>query len=746
MSEPARILVVDDDAGTRETLRDVLQAKGYAVDAASRGAEGLERLRTHPFDAAIVDIKLPDISGLELLQALRTQAADIEVIFITGYASLPTAIEAINGEAFAYLVKPFEMDHLLATLHKALNTQRLARALRESEERYRLIAENIQDAVFLVDRESRLVFGNRRGEEISGYTEAEFVGRPITDLLTPEGARQASERLAAADSGRDPVPFFETQLVRKDGSLVWVEANMTTVVRHGQIVGRLGVVRDISARKRAEEQMRLRTTALEAAANAVVITDREGRILWVNPAFTDLSGYTLAEAAGQTPRILKSGQHDAAFYRDLWETILAGRTWRGEIVNRHKDGSLCTEEQVLTSVRDERGEITHFVAIKQDVSERKRMQAQLIQSEKLAAMGQLLAGVAHELNNPLSVVTGHAAILKSTGDPGVAGRAQKMADAAERCARIVRNFLALARQRPPERGRVALDQVVHEAVELLAYPLRVDSVEVALELARNLPALWADAHQLHQVVVNLVSNAHHAVREATAPRRIALTTRREAGGRRVVLEVADSGRGIPREIQARLFEPFFTTKPPGQGTGLGLALCKGIVEAHGGSIEAASPPGSGAVFRVELPVESAPVAAAAARAAAASPPVRGQRILVVDDEVEIAALLSEMLAADGHRVETAANGVEALEKLGAGGHDLVISDLRMPELDGPGLYLEVARRHPELLRRMVFVTGDTLGPESLEFLHRTNVPTLGKPFDLDDIRRVVQQVLGAVQF
>ncbi|MBI2158648.1 MAG: response regulator [Candidatus Rokubacteria bacterium] len=316
-----------------------------------------------------------------------------------------------------------------------------------------------------------------------------------------------------------------------------------------------------------------------------------------------------------------------------------------------------------------------------------------------------------------------------------------MADAAERCARIVRNFLALARQRPPERGRVALDQVVHEAVELLAYPLRVDSVEVALELARNLPALWADAHQLHQVVVNLVSNAHHAVREATSPRRITLTTRQEAGGGSVVLEVADSGRGIPREIQARLFEPFFTTKPPGQGTGLGLALCKGIVEAHGGSIEAASPPGSGAVFRVELPVENAPVAAAAARAAAASPPVRGQRILVVDDEAEIAALLSEMLAADGHRVEIAANGVEALEKLGAGGHDLVISDLRMPELDGPGLYLEVTRRHPALLRRMVFVTGDTLGPESLEFLHRTNVPTLGKPFDLDDIRRVVQQVL-----
>jgi two-component system NtrC family sensor kinase len=740
VSAAARILVVDDDAGTRETVRDVLEATGYSVETAARGAEGLDRVRRRPFDAAIVDIKLPDISGPEILQSLRAACSDIETIFITAYASLPTALQAINGSAFAYLLKPFEMDHLLATLKKALHSQRLARALHESEERYRLIAENIRDAIFLVDMDGRLVFSNRRGEEIAGYTQAEFAGRSILDLLTSAGAREAIERMAAAESSRDLSPFFETRLVRKDGSLVWVEANITSVVREGHAVGRLGVVRDITRRKRAEEQARLQATALEAAASGIVITDRAGRIIWTNPAFTHLTGWAADEAVGQTPRILRSGQHDAAFFRDLWETILAGRIWRGETVNRRKDGALYTEEQVITPVRDERGEISHFIAIKQDITERKRLEAQLIQSEKLAAMGNLLAGVAHELNNPLSVVTGHAAILRSTGDPRTAERAQRMSDAAERCARIVRSFLGLARQRPPERGQVRLNQVVREAVELLAYALRVDDVEVVRELAEPLPVLWADGHQLHQVVVNLVSNAHHALREVSGRRGITLTTR-AAGDRRVVLEVADTGPGIPPEIRARLFEPFFTTKPPGQGTGLGLALCKGMIEAHGGTIAVTSEPGQGTVFRIELPVEDRPATDAEAPGRETRPPTGSRTILVVDDEPEIGELLAEMLAADGHEVETAVNGRAALDRLRESTYDVIISDIRMPELDGPGLYREIARRYPHLVRRLVFITGDTLGSESTAFLRQIRAITLGKPFDLNDVQRAIRQAL-----
>jgi len=229
-------------------------------------------------------------------------------------------------------------------------------------------------------------------------------------------------------------------------------------------------------------------------------------------------------------------------------------------------------------------------------------QTRLVQTEKLATMGQLLAGVAHELNNPLSVVLGQAALLgEMTAGGPLAARAAQICQAAERCARVVKNFLSLARQHPPERRFVQLNQIIQEAVELLAYPLRVDNVDVCLALAHDLPTLWADPHQLHQVMVNLIANAQQAMHETPQRRQLTLTTRFEVVSQRVSVAVADTGPGIPPELREQIFEPFFTTKPPGAGTGLGLSLCQGIVEGHEGTIHVESQPGQGTVFVVELP-------------------------------------------------------------------------------------------------------------------------------------------------
>lgn len=368
---------------------------------------------------------------------------------------------------------------------------------------------------------------------------------------------------------------------------------------------------------------------------------------------------------------------------------------------------------------------------------------QLLQAEKLAAMGQLLASMAHELNNPLSVVNGHTFLLRKAAKDGpLAERAAKIGEAAERCTRIVNNFLGLARRRPPERQMVKINEVIEEAIELLSYELRVESVEVILDLATDLPSLWADPHQLHQVMVNLISNAHHAMRQTSPPRRITLTSRFDSAKERVSLEVADTGPGIPPEIRSRIFQAFFTTKPPGQGTGLGLSLCQGIIENHGGTIAVGSGLGQGAIFRIQLPVEPAPQAAAGEVAPPpALPPLRGKTILVVDDEPEIVAVLTEMLSADGQLVETAANGARALDKLRGRSFDLIITDIKMPELDGLGLWRELERRDQGLLRRIIFVTGDTLGPETKEFLKETGAPCLTKPFVEDEVLAAVQRAL-----
>jgi two-component system NtrC family sensor kinase len=287
---------------------------------------------------------------------------------------------------------------------------------------------------------------------------------------------------------------------------------------------------------------------------------------------------------------------------------------------------------------------------------------------------------------------------------------------------------------------VDLNAVVREAVELLAYQLRVGGVEVALDLAPDLPALWADAHQLQQVLVNLVTNAEQAMRESQPQRRLTITTRSVPGAPRVELSVADTGPGVPPEIRSRIFEPFFTTKAPGQGTGLGLSLCHGIVEEHRGTIRVEGA-GAGAVFVVDLPVEKPPETGPGARAVGTARPPSGKAILVVDDEPDVAQILADLLAGDGHRVETAPNGLIALRKLEERPWDLILSDVRMPELDGLGLHEAVRRRYPALTRRFVFITGDALSPSTRELLERTGAPSITKPFAPDEIGLLIRQVL-----
>jgi len=279
VSGRGRVLVVEDDQGTTETLRDVLELEGHIVQTATSGRGGLETLASNPVEAAIVDVKLPDTSGLDLLQTIRASSLGTEVILITGHASLASAVQAINGAAFAYLTKPFEMRDLLTTLGRALDKCRLARALRESEERYRLVTEHITDAVFFLDLEGRLVFGNSRVAELTGYRLEELLGTSILSLLTPDGARQAQARLDAIRSGREVPPSLETQLIRKGGGVIWVEADLTSVTKDGTVIGRLGAARDISERKRVERALQEANQALTALVADLEQRNREASLL-----------------------------------------------------------------------------------------------------------------------------------------------------------------------------------------------------------------------------------------------------------------------------------------------------------------------------------------------------------------------------------------------------------------------------------------------------------------------------------
>ncbi len=378
------------------------------------------------------------------------------------------------------------------------------------------------------------------------------------------------------------------------------------------------------------------------------------------------------------------------------------------------------------------------------IAQAQDQQAALFQREKLAAMGSLLASVAHELNNPLAVILLQADLLQEeTAREPLAGSVAEITQAAMRCERIVRQFLTLARQHTPELAAVDLNTLLTDILELLAPAFRVDMIAVELRLAPDLPCLWADPHQLQQVLVNLLTNAQQALRDVAVPRRLTLTTLCDSARTQITLEVEDNGPGMLPQVQARIFEPFFTTKPPGVGTGLGLPLCLGIIEGHGGTIQVRSEPGRGTTFQVVLPVAEVLETPLTMPALHELSPVQGQTILLVDDEPAIATALTRVLRRDGHSVDTAANGRQALARLQGRVYDLILSDLRMPELDGPGLYRALEQQYPALCRRFLFLTGDTLSPETLAFFEQTEVPRLIKPFDAAAVRRAIRQLLGA---
>ena len=384
-----------------------------------------------------------------------------------------------------------------------------------------------------------------------------------------------------------------------------------------------------------------------------------------------------------------------------------------------------------------------------DVTERRRNRKELrrqretlLRSERLATIGELLGGVAHELNNPLTVILGQASLLTQMVPEGPIGeRARRIQEAAERAARIVQTFLVVVRDAPLAREEVSLNQVAADAIQLLTYQLRVATVKIVLDLSDALPVVWGDKHQLHQVVVNLLTNAFHAVRSSALPRRIRLSTAFDIERARVTLEVTDTGPGIPEAIRPRIFEPFFTTKPIGVGTGLGLSVCQDILREHRGTIALVETAGPGATFRVELPLGAPSTTRVNRDAGSGQLAVSAASILLVDDEPEILATLAEILTYAGHRVETATDGVAALERLDTRSFDVIVSDVRMPGLDGPGLFAEIERRFPSLRRCIVFLTGDTTSAETREFLERTGAVSLGKPFLVTKVMQAIQQAL-----
>lgn len=629
--------------------------------------------------------------------------------------------------------------------------------LREANEKLRAAIDAAPLAVLTVDPEGRVTSWNPAAERIFDWKASEAIGRSVP--LVAERQGEIEELFARVMRG-ELLAGVDLLRFKRDGTPVDVSLWAAPLFdAEGNVVGSLALLADVTDQKRAEQQRVLLSTAVEQAADAIVITDTEGGIQYVNPAFEAITGYERDEVVGRNPRLLASGRHDAAFYRDLWGTLTSGEVWTGQFINRRKDATIYWQQGTISPVRDSLGEVVNYVSVARDVTREIELETQLRQVQKMEAVGQLAGGIAHDFNNLLTAILGNSEMLLSA--PGTTGLARELAEetaeAGRRAASLTRQLLAFSRRQVLQPEVLDLNAVISGVTQMVR---RVIGEHVTLkeELHPELAFVSADRGQIEQVIVNLAVNARDAMADGgtltieTANVDLddayADTHAPTTPGRYVMLAISDTGVGMDEEVRSRIFEPFFTTKELGKGTGLGLATVYGIVKQSKGYIWVYSEPGQGTTFKVYLPRVEDPRAVAGVRASADGAeepaPGRGETVLLVDDDQGVRAIAWRILTDCGYTCLEASGPTEALDVVER--HDgqihLLITDLVMPEMGGPELAERLLASLPEM--RVLYMTGYT-EKAIQQPLAEARLTLLVKPFNRQALLRRVRETLDELR-
>jgi PAS domain S-box-containing protein len=637
--------------------------------------------------------------------------------------------------------------------------QRTQNALLKSEQKFRAIFDQTFELMGLLTPEGILIEANRTALDFCGIEEAQVIGKPYWEgpwwSWSPE--LQEKVRRAVADAAAGELVRFETRYRNARGETYYIDFSLKPLMDdQGRVTMLIPEGRDISERKAAEtEHLRL-ATAVEQIAEAILITDTDFQVQYVNPAFERMNGYSKAEIIGRSTNVIRSDDFDQGVYQGILETLIGGQVWAGRLTNKRKDGSCYQAEVMASPIQNAEGTVINYVSIHRDITHEMKLEQELRQAQKMEAIGTLAAGIAHDFNNILTAIIGNTemALAKiAPGDP-VRRNIERVVESGSRAAELVKQILTFSRQAEQERKPVQLASITTEVLKLLRSSLPT-TIEIRqnIDLAPEQSVVFADATQLHQVLMNLCTNAAHAMRarggrlivdleETVADASLVARYPNLQPGRHLKLTVSDTGHGIDAAVMDRIFDPYFTTKKAGEGTGMGLAVTMGIVQSYGGAITVYSEPGHGTTFQVLLPKADMEMLQAAG--GTDTIPTGHERVLFVDDEKLLVDMAQEMLDVLGYQVTAVTSSMEVLERFRAHpfAFDLVITDMTMPGLTGRELSKELLAIRPDI--PIIMCSGFT------EFVNAEVARESGireflmKPYATDSLAKTVRKALEPV--
>ncbi len=645
-----------------------------------------------------------------------------------------------------------ELANLAFEINGMLEKLEAAEKFKEEtlEARYRAVVEDQTEMICRYEPDGTITFVNHACCRYYGKEKNVLIGSNFLDLLQ-EGIENFRKRTAGL-SPDNPSLTREHRIAAPGQSSRWQQWTDRAIFDgQGRMIEYQSVGRDVTKRKQSEEERIRLVTAIEQASEAIYVTDRQSVIQYVNPAFEALSGYSRSEIVGQHPRILKSGKHSRSFYRNIRDTLARGETWSGRLINCGKNGSFYEVEATASPVRDDSGRIINYVGIHRDITREVKLEAQLRQAQKMEAMGTLAGGIAHDFNNILGAIMGFTEmVLYEIREQDQRRKLESALKACDRAKNLVAQILTFSRQGEQERKPLDINAIIKEATKFLRSSIP-STINISTAIPSSSNTVLADPTQVHQVLMNLCTNAAHAMRETGGELRIGLERVDISpkalfpdpgirSGEYVRLTVSDTGSGIDPAIVDRIFDPFFTTKEIGEGTGLGLAVVYGIVKSYDGAINVYSEPGKGTTFKVYLPR----IDESESSESSAPEPISGgsESILLVDDNEDLVTAGQEMLTSLGYTVTTRTNSLDALEIFCKypDRFDVVITDMTMPHMRGDELVRELLKVRPDI--PIVLCTGFS------QIISEEKAAGLGirqflmKPFSRRDLATAIRRALG----